>query len=274
MELIAVRPGGRLLRGSYAERVVGVMLTGLPEPHASVVGQRRRLGHARARQRVEVCEVGAADARRHRRKAHTHHLGAESERLEHQTAAVARRAGDAHLGHHLEQTCLESFPVSGFALRPGGGHREVGVHRAGADRHQAGHVVHVDDVTGDGDDVDRHASPGREQVLVHRAHSQGHRNRHARGVEVGAPVADGDDAAGLLRLLLQPLQLGAQRTVGRARRVEEGRLFEDSHELARAQHWRLELEQPRVFGHRRVVPAAQLGLNATLGLERPRARAE
>ena len=148
------------------------------------------------------------------------------------------------------------------------------MHRGCADCHETCDIVHVDDVAADGDDVGRHATPGAEQMLVDRADGQCHRDRHPCRVEVGAPVADGDDAAGLLCLQLQPPELGAQGAVGRARRVKNRRLLEDSCELAGAQDRRLELEQPRVLGHSGMVPPGQLGLRAALGLERARARAQ
>ena len=144
-----------------------MVLAGLAEPHTPVI---RRGAGSRACVLLQIGEVRAADSRRHCWEAHLHHLGAETEGLEHFCAAIASDAGDAHLRHHLEQPRLESFAISRRCFVADRGEREIRMHRSGADRDQACDVMHVHRITGDCDDVGGHAPSGCEQVRMNRTH--------------------------------------------------------------------------------------------------------
>ncbi len=113
------------------------------------------------------------------------------------------------------------------------------MHSGGADRDEAGDVVHVYRVARDGDDVFDHALTGGQQVLVHRADRKRHRNWKAIGT---APaVAERDHAWCLGCLAAQPQQRVTQRFIRRVRRVKYRRFFEHACKLGGPEHRRIEL---------------------------------
>ncbi len=113
------------------------------------------------------------------------------------------------------------------------------MHRGGADRDEACDVVHVDSVASDGDDVFDHSLTGGQQVLVHRADRQRHRN--GKAIRTAPAVTERDDARSLGRLAAQPEQRLAQRLVRRVRRVQHSRVFEHARKLGGPKHRRIEL---------------------------------
>ena len=264
-----------LLRSAHSDRVVRVVLAGFSETHPAVIRQRSgHLGDALAHHLVDVGEVGAADAGGHAREAPLHYLGAEAERLEHMSASIAGRRGDAHLRHHLQQPRVQSFAVGGLPVWTSSRERKVWMDGRGADRDQASHVMNIDDVTGDGNDVTRHPGSGSEQMLVNRADRERHRYGRARRVELGAAIAEGDDALHLAGLEAQPLELVCKGTVRSAGGIQHRGLLEHARELAGTEHRRLNLEEAVLAGYRGMMPAAQLRFGAALRLEGARPRAE
>ena len=235
---LAIRLGiaglGRLLGGPHRERVVRVVLAGLAESHPAVVGHLRR---PRARQALDVIEVDAADAGWHGGEAHLHHLGAEPERLEDLAAAVAADARDAHLGHDLQEAGLEGFAVAGGGFVARRREREVRVNRTRADGDQACDVVDIDRVARDRHDVGGHPSPGGEQVRVHGADRERHRDRKPN--RACTAVAQCDHSAHLIGLPAQALQRVAQRLVRRVRRVEDDCVLQHAGQLGGAEDGRV-----------------------------------
>src|SRR5207253_1594032 len=150
--------------------------------------------------------------------------------------------------------------------------RKVWMDGSGADRDQASHVVHIDDVTGDRDDVTRHPGSGSEQMLVNRTDCQCHRDGRARGVELGAAIAEGDDAVHLAGLEAQPLELVCKGTVRGAGGIQHRGLLEHARELAGTEHRRLDLEEAVLARYRGMMPSAQLRFGPALWLERARPR--
>jgi hypothetical protein len=111
---------------------------------------------------IQVGKVHTADAGGHRREAHLHDLGPKAESFDDLAAAVARDTRDAHLRHDLQQACLESLSIAHLTFRTSRRQREVRVNSGRPDGDQAGDVVDVDGVTGDGDQVLRHPLTGRQ----------------------------------------------------------------------------------------------------------------
>ena len=252
------------------------MLARFAEADAAVVGHGVRPA---ARGALDVGEVRAADARGHRPEAHLGDLGAQPERLQHLGAAIARHARDAHLRHDLEQPRFErlAIPRGGFVAH--GRKRQVRMDGRCTDRDQAGDVVNVDRVAGDGDYVGGHPTSSGKQMRMHGP--DGERHRHGDPLQRGAAIAQCDHAGDLVCLTAQARQRVAQRFVRRIGGVEDGRGFQDARQLGRTQHRRLELQElvilpihgevARSAGgawHRGVMPAKQLAVRPALRLER------
>ncbi len=253
---------GGFLGGANRERVVGVVLSGLAEAHAAVV--RHRLGSL-ASGVLDVVQVGAADPRGDRGEAQLHHLGTEAERLDDLGAAIARDAGDSHLGHDLQQSRLERLSVARRGFIAHGRERQVGMDRRRADGDQAGEVVHIDAVAGDGHDVGCHSPTGRKQMRVHGADRE--RHRHGQTVQRRPAVAQGDDPFSRFRLTTQSSQCVTQGFARRVRRIEDHRVFQHAGQLRSPEHRRFELEQFAVDRDRRVVASQQLPVRSAFRLE-------
>ena len=228
--------------------------------HAPMVGQgvgRRglRVGRALARQHVlgDLGEPDPADRRHRAGEATVDHLGTEAQGLEDLGAAVRRERGDAHLGKDLEQPLLGRGAELGrgrvgLDMAPHRFERQPGMDRFGTESDEGGEVMHVPRVARFGDEADSRPPALAEQVLVHRADRERHRQR--RALAVGRAIADHENLRALLDgpagRAAQGVERGAQR-LGAARRlprrVQRHRLRADQ----APQRRHLILEQHRVL---------------------------
>ena len=258
----------------------------------------KTLGVAGERFGGDLGEANARDLRGGAVEAAVHHGGVDADGLEDLRAMVARKHGDAHLGHDLQKTVLQRLAHVferllvgdgiGFRLQrmrlgqlvavyAGLGHArvcgdaqlveqfargfqgEVGADRAGAVADEAGELVGVAGLARFTHDAGLHAAAGVDQVVVHRAGGQQHRDGHVFVVHP-AVRQDQDAGAGLhggLGLLAEPAHGLLQSGVALGQqpgRVERGVRMVLALEVAQRfklvlqQHRRIELDEPRVLG--------------------------
>ena len=189
-----------------------------PEAHAAEVRQPglrrlRRVGGAVPRQHVfgDLRKTDSADDGHGAREAAVDHLRSEPQRFEDLGAAVRRERRDTHLGQHLEQALFRRrAKLEPGLARCGTGcvgrlaplllrkqrldrlEREPRVHRLRPVADQRGAVVHVPGITRLRHEAGPRAQALAEQVLMHGADGEQHRDR--RVVPVGCTVAHDDDA--------------------------------------------------------------------------------
>ena len=174
----------------------------------------------------DLVETDTADAADRAGEVRIHHVGRQSDGLEHLGPGVGRHGRDAHLGHDLEHALAACLDVVADGLpgrHPGedpvldqigdGVEGQIGVDGGGAVAEQERHVVHLAGLSRLDDET--HAGPGLflDQMVMDRADEEQGRDRRqlGRGMPVGkdddfGPVRDGD--VDLLAHLVERLAQG------------------------------------------------------------------
>ena len=181
--------------------------TAYSPPTSSMVAIDRRVAERVAmpahRFLGDLGEADALDAGRGAGEIFGDEIGLQPDRVENLRAAIGLIGGDAHLGHHLEQSLVDRLDVAldDFLvvelLRQLVLHRdqrlegEIGVDRLGAVAGEAGEVMHLARLAGFDHEADRGAQALADQVMMHGGAGEQRRDRDAVGA--GAAVRQDDD---------------------------------------------------------------------------------
>ena len=165
----------------------------------------------------------------------------QADRVENLRAAIGLVGGDAHLGHHLEQSLVDRLDVAlddflvvellrQLALH--GDQRlegEIGIDRLGAVAGEAGEVMHLARLAGFDHEPDRGTQALADQMMMHGRAGEQRRDRNPVGA--GAAVGDDDDVDAVAHRLVGLAAQSGDRVfhaggagLGRPGRVERDRL--------------------------------------------------
>ncbi len=218
----------------------------------------------------EPIEADASHPGTGKAKGEIRHLFVEADALEQLASPVGADRADTHLREHLQQAHVEQLPVVRLGLDRGhpddavgcgGPHlfdRQVRVHGRRAACDETRQVVGIPSLPRDRDDRGAQPDAGIDQVMVHGADGEQHRDR--RMLAIGLPVGEDDDrrsGTNLLRgggaqvchRLTEPRAPGARiEEGGQPGRLEVGGVAADhGFDLGVAQHRGGELDEPRLL---------------------------
>ena len=230
LERLVAVGGHGLLQRVDQRAIKGMRLTTAAQLVQTTHRQRHRIGIPGAAMQFhnalgDAREANARNAGWHAGEELIHQRAGEADRLEIHPAAIGGDDRDAHLGHHLQQALIHRLLIlrhrlgqrqrakQATAMAVGNALlRHIGVDGGGTRADQHGKAMHIEAFRHPGIEAGKGAKRGLDEVGMHPAHGQNHRNGRALGplVFIGQNHVDRARAHPFLRLAANALNGAAQ----------------------------------------------------------------